>query len=387
MSRRGLVALLVVSAAVLVPSAAAARKAAVKLPLVPLQRSQLGAVARSLALEHDSGVVSNSTAASNANGADVTAKQLAKLGRRTGYQLDYGDPFLPGNGVREIETGVERYRNAAAAKRGLAFWRGNESLVASLAQAGVRASLTAVRPPAVGTGRWAVAVTLEIPGTSPVYGLDEDVQDGSYVIMVSVGAGSPGAARRLAPKLAKQLDARLRAGLAGKLRGRPAKLPRLKAGPPPSGPDPAQAALTTSDFSQATLTREKYTADAEAVSEYDVGFAPAGAFADVFQQIVAQSTPSEATYYAALLAGSVRSYDRGGNTVTPVDLSGVGDDAYAALLQLRLSGQTVYEAAVVLANGPLVELIVGASKTQLADADVTSLAQAAAARLNAAVAG
>lgn len=68
-------------------------------------------------------------------------------------------------------------------------------------------------------------------------------------------------------------------------------------------------------------------------------------------------------------------------------MSSVGDGAYGALLQLEISGQKVYEAGVVLADGPLVELVVGGSKTPLAATDVTSLAQAAAARLNAAVAG
>lgn len=386
MLARSLVALLV-AAAVFVPSAAATPGPAVDLPLVPLQSAQLGGAARSLPLEDDSGVVSNADAASNATGA-VTAKQLAKLGRVTGYQLDYGDPFLPTNGVREIETGVERYRSAAAAKRGLAFWRGDEAKRgAILAQLGVGVALKATRAPAVGAARWAFGITITVSNASPIYGADEDVRDGEYVIMVSVGAGSLGAAERLAPNLAKKVDARLRAAVAGKLRGKPAKLPALKAGPPPSGPDPAQAALTTSDFSQAVLSQEKYTANQQALSEYDVLLMPAGSFGDVFQQIIAERTPSEATYFAAVLAGTMRSYAGSGDSVTPVDVSSVGDDAYGALLQLWLSGQTVYEAGVVLADGPLVELVVGASRTPLAAAAVATLAQTAAAKLTAAVGG
>ncbi|HZD87298.1 MAG TPA: hypothetical protein VE088_04765 [Gaiellaceae bacterium] len=389
---RSLVVAAAIAAAVLVPAAQAAHRSTVKLPLVPLQKSQLGVASRSLPLEHDSGPVSNATAANNASGK-VTVTQLEKLGRVTGYQLDYGNPFLPGKGVREIETGVERYRSAAGAKKGLAFWKKDELQVASLAQFGVKVALKGIHAPRIAAAHWAYVATLTIPNTTPIYGVDEDVRDGNYLVSVSVAAGSLRAAEHLAPKLAKKVDARLRAMLDRKLRGRPAKLPaRLEAGPPSSGPDPAKAAFATSDFTQATLSSEHYVRNQEALSEYLVALRPAGSFAGVFQEIVAESTSSEATYYGALLASSLANLAAGGSglsnlQMTPVDLSGVGDSAYGALLQFTLSGQTIYEGALVLVNGPLVELVFGAAKTAIAASDVTSLAQVAAAKLNAAVSG
>lgn len=380
------------AAAIFVP-AAAAKAARVKLALVPLQHAQLGAPGRSLRLAHDSGPVSNTKAAANAMG-NVSSKQLAKLGRVTGYQLDYGNPFLPGTGIREIQTGIELYKSGAGAKRGFAFWRKEELRSGSLAKLGVRVRAKRFHMPKVGAARWAYVATLKIPNTSPVYVLDERLRAGRYVVDVSVAAGALGPVEKLAPRLAKKVDARLRLGLAGKLRGRPAKLPpHRKPGPPPRGPVPATAALATSDFTQATLSSGQYVApNLEALSEYDVTFAPADSFDRLFQQIVDERTASESTYYAALLADSLQSLSSISTssesvTVTPVDVSSVGDDAYGALIQLTVSGQTVYEGAIVLVRGPIVELLIGAAKAPLAESDVTSLAQAAAAKLDAAVAG
>ena len=112
-------------AAILVPAASASRTHRVELPLVPLPKSALGTSARVLGLSRDSGVVSNAVAASNA--VSATPRTLQKLGRVTGYDLTYGDPFSGRTGVTEIESSVERYRTAADARRGLAFWRKDDA--------------------------------------------------------------------------------------------------------------------------------------------------------------------------------------------------------------------------------------------------------------------
>lgn len=381
------------AAAILVPAASARRGPRLELALVPLQHAQLGAPGRPLQLAHDSGPVSNALAAANALG-NVSSTQLAKLGRITGYQLDYGDPFLPGTGIREIQTGVELYKSGAGAKHGFAFWRKEELRSGTLTKLGVRLRIKRFHMPKVGTARWAYVGTLTIPNTSPIYVVDETVREGRYVVAVSVAAGSLGRVKTLAPRLAKKLDARLRRVLAGKLRGKPVKLlPHRTPGAPRRGPAPAAAALASSDFGQATLSNKQYVVPKlEALSEYAVTFTRADSFDHLLQDIVAERTASEATYYAALFAGSLQnlaSISPGGEsvTVTPVDVSSVGDDAYGALIQLTVSGQTVYEGAVVLVSGPIVELLVGASQASLAASDVTSLAQAAATKLDAALAG
>src|SRR2546423_6110021 len=123
------------AAAVFVPAASASRAHRVKLSLVPLPKSALGAAGKSLALTHDSGVVSNALAAGKSSSG--TPSSFKKLGRVTGYDLTYGDPFRAGTGVTEIASGVEQYKTAADAKKGLAFWRKDDAQITSLEQFGI----------------------------------------------------------------------------------------------------------------------------------------------------------------------------------------------------------------------------------------------------------
>src|SRR5207244_2027462 len=81
-------------------------------------------------------VGSNADAASEAT-ASVTAAQLTRLGRVSGYLLDYGNPFGGAAGVTEIQTAIERYRNAADARKGLDFWRRDELNSSSLKKLGI----------------------------------------------------------------------------------------------------------------------------------------------------------------------------------------------------------------------------------------------------------
>ena len=81
------VAPLAVSAALLGVSAAGTGH----LNLMPLRKSALGAGRVALVRAPDSGVVSNAYAAQDA-GDGITAADLAKRGRITGYALDYVVP-------------------------------------------------------------------------------------------------------------------------------------------------------------------------------------------------------------------------------------------------------------------------------------------------------
>jgi hypothetical protein len=58
-----------------------------------------------LSLAPDSGTDSNAHSASQATG-NVTAKRLKRLGRISGYLLDYGTPFSDSPAVSEIQTEV-----------------------------------------------------------------------------------------------------------------------------------------------------------------------------------------------------------------------------------------------------------------------------------------
>lgn len=97
------------------------------LELMPLPRRALCPIAAALVLAPDSGVASNADAARDA-GHGVTAADLAKRGRITGYALDYVVPnaIVPQKrrAVLGVKTIAELYRDRATAARGLAFWRG-----------------------------------------------------------------------------------------------------------------------------------------------------------------------------------------------------------------------------------------------------------------------
>ena len=100
----------------LVPAAAtAAHKKHVHahLGLVPLQTAQLGSAGASLAIQYDSGPVSNA----------ASGTPLGVFGRLGGYLLDYGYPYSGGAGVTSIRTQVEQFRSPVGVKKGLRFWR------------------------------------------------------------------------------------------------------------------------------------------------------------------------------------------------------------------------------------------------------------------------
>jgi hypothetical protein len=390
---RGLVTLLL--AAVLVPAAEAAHRSAVSLPLVPLPKSALPAASRALSLARDSGVDSNANAASNANG-DVTAKQVAHLGRVTGYLLDYGTPFGDGSGVHEIQTEVERYKSAADAARGLAFWRREELDVSVLKGFGAKISLRKTRVPAFGSGRWAYVGSLDIKGLQPVDGVDAEFQDGSYLLDVSVSAGSKAAAERPVPGLARKLDRRLQLAVAGRLSGHAVALPKSrKPGPPQTGPKPARMVLTQADVgSPATVKLARYvdpagSADQYAVSAYDLTMEPAGSFAYLTQEVSVGASDLEVKYYAAVAAGALAKAGALGKdtNTTPVDLSSAGDDAHGEIVEFDVGGTSVYEAIVILSRDRYLDFLAAASLTPLAASDVTTLAASAVSRLDAGVGG
>src|SRR5262249_56067420 len=122
---------LIAVALTLAPAAGAATHAPrVNLALIPLPKSAIGAAANGLPLAYNSGVVSNADAASST--PDGTPSTFKKLGRLSGYVLEYGDAFTGAAGVTNVHTGIEKYKTAAAAKRGLAFRKKEDAKLAAL---------------------------------------------------------------------------------------------------------------------------------------------------------------------------------------------------------------------------------------------------------------
>jgi hypothetical protein len=382
----------VFAAAVLVPAAsgqAPIKVTLVKLTRVPLPKSALGPAGSSLPLARDSGVVSNAKAASQSS-AGVTARKLTRLGRVSGYLLDYGNPFGSGAGIREIQTAVEWYRSTADARKGLEFWRRDELNNIQLRKLGLVLSFTRLRPSGIPGPHWVYASSGSIKGLEPIQGVDVELQYGRYLLDVSVAAGSTSAAARLVPTLAHKLYQRMRQAVAGRVPTGSAKLPPpLRPGPPPHGPEPASLMLTPVDLGgSATVVHKGYSKpesslDENALSVYDRTMTSTGTFRLVSQEVLVGGSQLEVQYFGAIAVGAVGAAFGSGAKVTTLDLSDAGDDARGELLQLTGNGRSAYEAVLALTHGTYLDFVGAVSPAPLTAADVSGLARRAAKRLDA----
>jgi hypothetical protein len=362
-------------ALVLAPAAASATHAPrVDLALVPLPKSAIGPAARTFAVAHNSGVISNAAAASTT--PDGTPATFKKLGRVSGYALEYGNAFTGAAGVTDVHTGIEQYKTAAGAKRGLAFWQREDSKLGALDQSGFGVENASVKVPAVGQKRFAYLTSYSASNIAPLSGLREQVLEGRYVLDVIVSAGSASAARALVPKLAKKLDARLRLALQGRLHGKPVRLPaKQAAGAPAGGPDLSLLALASSDVvGQASLDKE-YVVDPAALSDYSVFMFPAGQFDLLDQEIEWYSTANEASFYADFENAASLAQAH----TTALDLSSLGDGAQGSVT----ARSSLSTGQVFFSSGRLAEFVfMAVDHGTVAGSDVTSVAQAAANKIN-----
>jgi hypothetical protein len=361
-------------AGLLVPTASA-KSPSVKIALLPLQKAQLGAAGKSLALEADSGAVSNARAAANSFTAQ-SVKTFKKMGRVTGYTLDYGVGSSGDSGVTEIRAEVDQYKTPADAKKGLAFWKKDDSWLAHLNQGGFAVANKPQSAPAVGSRRFAFLTSYSAANILPVSSVDEQFTDGKYELEVAVWAGSSSAATKLAPALAKKLDARLRAALKGTLHARSATLPGLpSAGPPPGGPDLTQLAVKNVFTGGREISQsEQYVPVSPAISLYDVLTQNSGSDFDLFdQEIFWYPKANEAAFSADWDQAAFLSF--GG---TPLDLTAVGDGAQGAIDNTSGGGFTEID----FSSGQLMESLTGISPQSVQASDVQRIAQSTADLIN-----
>ena len=364
------------AALVLVPAASASRAHSLKLALVPLPKSAIGPAAQSFSLAPDSGPVSNANAAAHTPGA--TTKTIKKLGRLNGYALEYGNAFTGDAGVTDVRTAVDRYKTASAARRALGFWKKQDVKLSALDNPTFSVTSVPVDlpAPAARTSHFAYLTSYSASNIAPVSGVDEQIADGRYILNVIVTAGTASAAQELAPTIAQKLDARFRLWRKGRLHAKPVKLPKLKAGPPPGGPDLSVLALRKSDLVGKSSVTKAYVVDPAAISDYSVFMLPAGPFDALDQEIEWFPVANEASFFADFQNAATLS--RHGTTV--LDLSAVGDGAQGSVTQTSsFSGGQVF-----LSSGHLAEFIFTASADSTSSADLTSVAQAAANRIDAA---
>jgi hypothetical protein len=382
--RSPLLTVAALAAVVLVPTASAGHVVNAKLSLIPLPKSSLGPAARGMTLAQDSGVRPNS----------AVSPGFELIGRISGYLLDYGDAFRGGAGVTAIESAVDKYRSPRGAKRAVAFARTQDAVgVAALNDAGLTFTGKSLPRPRLGGRSFAFVWTSGTAGIDPVSIVDVQWSSGRFTLEVQVAAGTSTEAEPLAEKLAHRLDKRLRLGLAGRLHGKPVKLPpRPKAGPPPGGPSLAALALQSPDFGgTATVQYQTYAVAPPAISEYDLDIQPAGAFDDLTQSIDWWPNVNEAAFYSrievVLTAELLEALVGTDPQVTPIDVSSIGDAQQAAILHFSTSSREAYFAIVSLSSGQATNLLLAFSPSSIQPSNVQNLAQLAANRLDAGLAG
>jgi len=363
-----------VAAVLVIPAASASRPRHVKLALVALPKAAIGVAAQSFSLAYDSGPVSNANAAAHTSAA--TVKTFKKLGRLRGYALEYGNAFTGAAGITDVRTAVDQYKTASDARRALAFWKKEDAKLSALDNPAFSVTSVPVDIPAVAprTSRFAYLTSYSASNIAPVSGIDEQVADGRYVLDVIVTAGTAAAAQELAPTLAQSLDARLRLALRGRLHAKPVTLPKLKAGPPAGGPDLSVLALRKTDVGGKVSASKRYVVDPTAISDYSVLMFPAGPFDVLEQEIEWYPVANEASFFADF-ENAVALSKHG---TTALDLSTVGDGAQGSVT----AGSPFSGGQVFLSSGRLAEFIFIVKSGSLGSTAVTSVAQAAANRID-----
>jgi hypothetical protein len=206
-----------VCAAVCGPAAAAIDPS--RLALMPLPRQALGPDAVGLSLVSDSGVDSNADAARNAGGG-VTAADLARYGRITGYTLDYALPLASArpaaHSLLGVQTIAELYRNEPTAAKGLAFWRGATKALSATRVNGVTVGLVPFEAH-VGDGAFAFELTYRQAGKPILYVGDVVFRTGDLLGAVFVTASGKTGLRARTVSLANRLEVRIQQVLAGKI--------------------------------------------------------------------------------------------------------------------------------------------------------------------------
>jgi hypothetical protein len=377
-----------VAAAAGLPTAAAVSAASaksggqVRLSVLPLPESSLGSAAQRLRLEHDSGVHSHWAGLGlpvfpNHSGVGVECCLLQKLGRISGYALDYGLGASGGAGITEVWTSVDQYRTIVGAKKGLAAWQRVDHDASDFGKLAI--AIKAEKVESVGSGRFAFLVRYKAANIAPLVGFDEQFTRGSYQADVTVWAGTAATAERLAAKLARKLDARIKLALAGRLDAKPVNLPpRQKTSRPPGSPDLSPLALSPTDLGVQVSSWDHgygFNDGLFAVSSYFDGMGAGRTTSDVgfvaFQQDIDWfATANQASF----TADSAEGPPFGGGV--SVDLSSVGDGAWGVLYR--------NEADFVFSSGRLVEQVKFDRHAPFSTSEELTIAQTLASKINAA---
>ena len=387
--------ILAVLAAVVVVASAAGAPANPSLTLMPLAKADLGPTAAALPLDPYSGVQTNAAAAGNATG-NVTAAQLGRLGRLTGYAVDYDDAaghaLDAGHGLLDVQTEVDRYRSAAAARAGVAFWRRDDANISTMRSAGIAVSERFFAPAGMGASSFGMEASLTVPGKHPIYGIDIYFSRGALVGEVTVSAADSASRRAYAEGLAAKLARRIDRVVGGRSVGAPVALPpKVTAGPPANGPDLSKLAVTASDLGPVSIVKKqgyRVDLDDKPLSEYQRVFTPAGLYMSLEEQVALYQSATKASYTFASTTAGLGSKALAAQTgikisnLRRVDVH-AGDEGSAFVIDFTEQGVPIRMAIVAVRIGATVTTLWAADRATMtiSDADVQALAKLAAKRV------
>jgi hypothetical protein len=367
-------------------SAVGSRSASVELSVVPLPQSAIGSAAKPLQLSQFSGVVSNDAAANLT--LDWSGWVFTKMGRVSGYMLDYGHAASGGSGITNVRTSVEQYRTSGDARVALGLLKKEDARLARHLTHGVlTVTSTRVKAPMLGKARFAYLTRYRAANIAPLATLDERILEGKYLLQAQVSAGTSVAAKTLAPKLAKKLDQRFKLALKGRLHAKPVQLPPMQtAGPPVGGPDLSLFALGPSDLgSEAKLTWAGYVVGcgcglpSQEDSRYEVSIVRTGIPWDnpwLNHQIEWYGTANEAAFRTDRSAAHSLAHD-----YKAIDVRSVGHGAQGTTTTYPSGGSGV---EVILNVGHLAEVLwITSVDGPIQTSEVLTLAQTAANRIDA----
>jgi hypothetical protein len=393
MRRLGVLAALL--AALLLSGFGAGARAATtpRLAIMVLPRAAFGPAAASLPVDSDSGVVSTADEVRTTGDPRVSAASLARLGRTAGYGFALvGVPALSsGHGLVSVGSEVELFKTSRGAGEYArvraavaAHPRGEAALQPLLA--GVKVS--SFRVAGLAHQAFAVRVAGRL-GTVTVTESTVGIRVGRALATLDVveAAGASASVH----KLARALERRVTGVLAGRIHGRPERLPAYtrtplgRLGRPRGGPDLARMALAPKDFSpRAKLQHQGYRRNRDDVAEYVRTLGPiklgrsviSGVESDVELQRSAPDALGAVTFIGRALdgPGGRRVFERAFGAGPEIeafafDVLAAGDAAYAVRATLKTPKGRVESAVIQIAVGRVVQTVSILSLPGLLSAD------------------
>jgi hypothetical protein len=392
---------------------------AAQLALMPLPKPAYGPAAESLTIDSTSGVVDNADAARADLDPTVTAATLEKLGRMTGYALDFSNirAFTAHSGLVDAASGVDLFADADGAVRYAAKQLAEPRQLERRAASGVSfRNVSSFRIPLESGSAQAVSGEIRLGGLSfwmtfSVFRRDKLVAEVALTRATEFGDDRA----RIVP-LTRALDARIRGVMDGSVKGKPVPLPPSTRqelgglGAPSGGPELADAVLTAGDFGTGKLVGEGYARDQSAVAAYVRRFEPAqlGKAGLERADLVVQLHPSAKDAYASLATRRAAATGARGSTLlssafgaalgstaatTAVRIAEpqsirAGDAAFALRARLRPGRRAPTELVIAMVNvGRLDQIvtIVGSPGARIRESQVSGLLRSAAARMRAAL--